>query len=197
MIGISILRASVLMVLVTQSQAATLEFQGDAAVDNGSGFSPALHNMLLSGGDRVRAIKGCAKILYDNGYCAKVCDGRMAVVYSTPPEPVRGSAVKDASAPPRHVVNVSLNHTPAEVPTSPGLAGGGSLKDAPVLVAAPQTPDSNWLAAGLAAAAGGGTVIAIASGGESRAASPVSQTPGGGTGIAIANSGGESRAASP
>src|SRR6476646_2192944 len=79
----SFVRASVFALFITQSQAATLEIQGSALVDKGAGFMPASNNALLDGGDRVRATKGCYKIIYENGYRTKVCNGQLAVVFST------------------------------------------------------------------------------------------------------------------
>ena len=43
-----IIGASVLALLGGQAQAATLQLQGLAAVDNGQGFLPAVNNMQLS-----------------------------------------------------------------------------------------------------------------------------------------------------
>jgi hypothetical protein len=57
MIEKSILKAFVLTLLVSPSQAATLEFQGLASVDKGSGFGPAFNYMQVDGGDRIRALK--------------------------------------------------------------------------------------------------------------------------------------------
>jgi hypothetical protein len=174
----SIFTTSLLTFLITQSQAATLEFQGAASVDTGSGFSPALHYMALKGGDRVRAFKGCAKIIYDNGYCSKVCDGQMVVVFSTPPEPVASCSLRDTFAvsatPTRYSPDGSFKDIPAVSATpSEYVRGGGSLKDAPVVVAVPGTTEVDLLPAGLLAAAGGGMAFAIAnSGGNDRAASP-------------------------
>ena len=91
----SFLKASLLTFLITQSQAATLEIQGSASVDKGAGFIPASSNMQLDGGDRVRAIKGCTKIIYNNGYRTKVCNGQLAVVFSTPPEVISNGSLKD------------------------------------------------------------------------------------------------------
>ena len=174
----SILTTSLLAFLINQSQAATLEFQGAASVDTGSGFSPALHYMALKGGDRVRALKGCAKIIYDNGYCSKVCDGRIVVVFSTPPEPGASCSLRDTSAVSATTTGYSpdgsFKDTPAVPPAPPEFVGGGSLKDAPVVVAVPgMTTEVDLLPAGLLAAAGGGMGFAIAnSGGNDRAASP-------------------------
>jgi hypothetical protein len=177
MIGNSTLGASALILFIAQSQAATLEFQGDASVDNGSGFSPALHYMLLNGGDRVRALKGCAKIIYDNGYCTKVCEGQMAVVFSTPPEHVGSCTPRNvpvaSSTEPEYVADGSLTDTPAASPKSPAYAGNGSLKDTPAVISSPQAPNSDLLPAGMLLAAGGGVAFAIATtGNDSRPASP-------------------------
>lgn len=189
MIVNSILRASMLALFIAQSQAATLEFQGAASVDNGAGFSPALHYMILNGGDRVRALKGCAKIIYDNGYCAKVCDGQMAVVFSTPPEHIGSCAPKEApvpsSATPEYVTSGSLNDTSPVFPKSAEYVGGGSIKDTPAVIGSPQTPDGDLLPAGLLLAAGGGMALAIGTAGDD------------GTATAIAKAGDSSRAASP
>lgn len=90
-----IIGASVLALLAGQAQAATLQFQGLAAVDNGQGFVPAVNNMQLSPGDRVRAQKGCALIVYHEGAESKICNGGMAVVVADMyPAPV-GSSFKD------------------------------------------------------------------------------------------------------
>ena len=177
MIGNSILRVSVLTLFIAQSQAATLEFQGAASVDNGSGFSPALHYMILNGGDRVRALKGCAKIIYDNGYCAKVCDGQMAVVFSSPPEHLGSCIPKDPPAPsstaPEYVANSPLEDIPPVPPKLPEYVGSGSLKDTPAVIGSPQTPDGDLLPAGILLAAGGAMAAAIAATGDnSRPASP-------------------------
>ena len=190
----SIFTAALLTTLITQSQAATLEFQGAASVDTGSGFSPALHYMALNGGDRVRALKGCAKIVYDNGYCSKVCDGRILVVFSNPPETRANCSLGDTSAVSATTTGYSpggsFKDTPAVSPAPPQPVGDGSLKDAPVVLAVPGTTEVGLLPAGLLAAAGGGIGFAIAnSGGNDRAASPMA--------IAITNSGGNDRAASP
>jgi hypothetical protein len=98
MIGNSALRAPVFIFLLTQAQAATLELQGTASVDKGSGFDIAFHNMHVDGGDRVRALKGCVNIVYDNGYRTNVCNGRLAVVFSTPPGFVANGSLKDTPA---------------------------------------------------------------------------------------------------
>ncbi len=153
MIVNSILRASVLGFLISQCQAATLESQGVVSVDKGSGFRPATSNMALSGGDRVRALKGCAKILYDNGYSTKVCDGQMTVVFSTPPDYIPTGSLKDAPA-------------AGETPQSPAVVGTS------------RSPSEDLLPAGLLVAAGVGTAVAIATStvdksmDETRAASP-------------------------
>lgn len=94
----SLLKASLLTFLITQSQAATLDLQGIALVDKGAGFTPASNSTHLDGGDRVRAINGCARIIYDNGYRTKVCNGQLAVVFSTPPEVIANGSLKDTPA---------------------------------------------------------------------------------------------------
>jgi hypothetical protein len=91
----SLVKASLFALFITQSQAATLEIQGSALVDKGAGFIPASNNVVLDGGDRVRATKGCSKIIYENGYRTKVCNGQLAVVFSTPPEVITNGSLKD------------------------------------------------------------------------------------------------------
>jgi hypothetical protein len=133
--------------------------------------------MILNGGDRVRALKGCAKIIYDNGYCAKVCDGQMAVVFSSPPEHLGSCTPKDPQAPsstaPEYVANSPLEDTPPVPPKLPEYVGSGSLKDTPAVIGSPRTPDGDLLPAGILLAAGGAMAAAIAATGDnSRPASP-------------------------
>ena len=84
--------------IATQVQAAVLQLQGLASVDNGGGFMPATNNMQLNPGDRIRAKEGCALIVYHSGYQSKVCDGQMAVVVSDVPQPVTTGSLKDTPA---------------------------------------------------------------------------------------------------
>jgi hypothetical protein len=53
--------------------------------------------MQLSPGDRIRVTAGCAKVVYDNGYLSKLCQGQMTVVAYNPPAPQAYSgSLKDA-----------------------------------------------------------------------------------------------------
>jgi hypothetical protein len=90
--------ASMFTLLMAQAQAATLQLEGLASVDAGRGFAPATNNMLLNPGDRIRAGKGCALIVYNTGYLSKVCNGQMAVVLSDPPQPNYAGSLKDTPA---------------------------------------------------------------------------------------------------
>jgi len=97
---------TVLTLLGTQTEAAFLQLQGAASVDNGAGFVPAIGSMLVKPGDRIRVTAGCAQIIYDNGYLNKICKGQMAVVFSDPPQPAPGGG--------------SLKDTPAYAPAGTG-----------------------------------------------------------------------------
>ena len=77
---------SIFALLSTQVEAAVLRVEGVASVDGGSGFVPAVNNMQLKPGDRVRAKKGCVLVVYDGGNLSKLCDGQMAVVVSEVPQ---------------------------------------------------------------------------------------------------------------
>lgn len=83
-----ILGVAVLALVTAQSNAAVLQLQGVASVDNGGGFIPATNNMQLNPGDRVRVNSGCALVVYDSGYSSKVCGGSMAMVVAETPPPV-------------------------------------------------------------------------------------------------------------
>ena len=93
----AILSASVVALLATQAEAAVLQLQGIASVDNGGGFVPATNNMQVNPGDRVRVNSGFAYVVYDNGYQSKVGGGQMAVVVSDAPRPVFGRRARNAS----------------------------------------------------------------------------------------------------
>ncbi len=88
----AILSASVVALFATQAEAAVLQLQGIASVDNGGGFVPATNNMQVNPGDRVRVNSGFAYVVYDNGYQSKVGGGQMAVVVSDAPRPVLAGA---------------------------------------------------------------------------------------------------------
>ena len=90
-----VLSISMITLIATQTQAAVLQLQGLASVDNGGGYMPATNNMQLNPGDRIRAKEGCALIVYHNGYQSKVCNGQMAVVVSDVPQPVTTGSLKD------------------------------------------------------------------------------------------------------
>ncbi len=81
-----VLIVSIFALLSTQVEAAVLRVEGVASVDGGSGFVPAVNNMQLKPGDRVRAKKGCVLVVYDSGHLSKLCDGQMAVVVSDVPQ---------------------------------------------------------------------------------------------------------------
>ncbi|MGA7326101.1 MAG: hypothetical protein WBX25_16855 [Rhodomicrobium sp.] len=105
---------TMLALLGTQAEAAFLQLQGAASVDNGSGFIPAVGNMLVKPGDRIRVTAGCAQVIYDNGYLNKICKGQLAVVFSDPPQPAPGGG--------------SLKDTPVYEPAGTGddwLTAGG------------------------------------------------------------------------
>jgi hypothetical protein len=106
-----VLGASMITLLATQAQAAVLQLQGLASVDNGAGFMPATNNMQLNPGDRIRAKEGCALIVYHSGYQSKVCNGQMAVVVSDVPQPLTTGSLKDT---PTYV---------AQEPSDTGLLG--------------------------------------------------------------------------
>ncbi len=93
-----VLGVSMVTLIATQVQAAVLQLQGLASVDNGGGFMPATNNMQLNPGDRIRAKEGCALIVYHTGYQSKVCNGQMAVVVSDVPQPVTTGSLKDTPA---------------------------------------------------------------------------------------------------
>src|SRR5258708_7676614 len=93
-----VLSVSMITLIATQAQAAVLQLQGLASVDNGGGFVPATNNMQLNPGDRIRAKEGCALIVYHTGYQSKVCNGQMAVVVSDVPQPVTTGSLKDTPA---------------------------------------------------------------------------------------------------
>ncbi len=116
-----ILCASVLALLATQAGAAVLQLQGIASVDHGGGFAPAVNNMNLNPGDRIRADSGCANVVYDNGYRSKVCGGQMALVMYNPPQPLMAGSLKD---PPVYVAPVAQNDL-----LTPGLVvlGGAGI----------------------------------------------------------------------
>ena len=162
MIRNSILAACVLTSLVAQSQAATLQLQGTASVDQGSGFGPASSYMLLNGGDRVRALKGCAKILYDNGYSAKVCDGQMAVVFSDPPEYVASGSLKDSPAVVTAPDALNSDLLPAGLLAATGIGAAVAIG-----TAGGSDANGSGRTVGSGANGGGSTV-----GGGNRAASP-------------------------
>ncbi|MFZ0569589.1 MAG: hypothetical protein WAM63_03740 [Rhodomicrobium sp.] len=84
-----VLIVSIFALLSTQVEAAVLRVEGVASVDGGSGFVPAVNNMQLKPGDRVRAKKGCVLVVYDGGNLSKLCDGQMAVVVSEVPQQPR------------------------------------------------------------------------------------------------------------
>jgi hypothetical protein len=85
-----------LLFLGGQAQSAVLQVEGLASVDAGKGFTPAASNMQVNPGDRIRAGKGCARIVYHTGYESKICNGQMAVVVADPPSaPARTSSLKD------------------------------------------------------------------------------------------------------
>ncbi len=88
----TILSASVVALFATQAEAAVLQLQGIASVDNGGGFVPATNNMQLNPGDRVRVNSGFAYVVYDNGYQSKVGGGQMAVVVPDAPRPFSAGA---------------------------------------------------------------------------------------------------------
>ena len=88
----AILSASVVALFATQAEAAVLQLQGIASVDNGGGFVPATNNMQVNPGDRVRVNSGFAYVVYDNGYQSKVVGGQMAVVVPDAPRPVLAGA---------------------------------------------------------------------------------------------------------
>jgi hypothetical protein len=89
-----------LLFLGGQSQSAVLQLDGLASVDVGKGFKPAVNNMQVNSGDRVRAGKGCALIVYHTGYESKICSGQMAVVVADPPSaPVAAVSLKDRPDP--------------------------------------------------------------------------------------------------
>jgi hypothetical protein len=88
----TILSVSVVALLATQAEAAVLQLQGIASVDNGGGFVKATNNMQLNPGDRVRVNSGFAYVVYDNGYQSKVGGGQMAVVVSDAPGPFSAGA---------------------------------------------------------------------------------------------------------
>src|SRR5215813_7971564 len=94
-----ILSVSVLALLTAQVRAAVLQLDGVASVDRGSGFNPAINNMQLRPGDRIRVTDGCAKVVYDNGYLSKLCRGQMTVVaYDPPPPQALSGSLKDTPA---------------------------------------------------------------------------------------------------
>ena len=93
----AILSASVVALFATQAEAAVLQLQGIASVDNGGGFVPATNNMQVNPGDRVRVNSGFAYVVYDNGYQSKVGGGQMAVVVPDAPRPVFGRRARNAS----------------------------------------------------------------------------------------------------
>jgi hypothetical protein len=90
-----VLSVSMITLIATQAQAAILQLQGHAFVDNGAGFRPATNYMQLNPGDRIHAEEGCALIVYHNGYQSKVCNGQMAVVVSDVPQPATTGSLKD------------------------------------------------------------------------------------------------------
>jgi hypothetical protein len=95
-----ILSISVLALIAGQAEAAVLQLDGAASVDRGSGFAPASNNTQLRPGDRVRVTDGCARVVYDNGYLSKLCQGQMIVVAYDPPAPQSYSgSLKDAAEP--------------------------------------------------------------------------------------------------
>jgi hypothetical protein len=82
--------------LATPARAAFLEVQGSASVDKGYGYAAATNNMAVSPGDRVRALRGCTLIIYENGYQSKLCSGQMALVLADPPRMTANGSLKDA-----------------------------------------------------------------------------------------------------
>ena len=106
-----VLSVSIITLITTQAQAAVLQLEGLAFVDNGAGFRPAANYMQLNPGDRIHAKEGCALIVYQNGYQSKVCNGQMAVVVSDVPQPVTTGSLKDT---PTYV---------AQEPSDTGLLG--------------------------------------------------------------------------
>jgi hypothetical protein len=90
----------VLLFASGQAQSAVLQVEGLASVDAGRGFTPATSNMQVNPGDRVRAGKGCALIVYHTGYESKICNGQMAVVVADPPSAQdRAVSLKDPLGP--------------------------------------------------------------------------------------------------
>ncbi len=87
-----ILSGAVTALLAAQAEAAVLQLQGIASVDNGGGFVQATNNMQLNPGDRVRVNSGFAYVVYDNGYQSKVGGGQMAVVVPDAPRPFSAGA---------------------------------------------------------------------------------------------------------
>jgi hypothetical protein len=83
MLRTSIAGLAIAAIAVTSAFATHLsEVQGTALVNKkAAGANTELHP-----GDRVKAVSGSAKIIYDNGAVVKVASGRTVVVLSNPPE---------------------------------------------------------------------------------------------------------------
>ncbi|MBI4725450.1 MAG: hypothetical protein HY765_10885 [Rhodomicrobium sp.] len=76
---------AVLLLFTAGAQSAVLKVQGSAVIDRGSGFVPAVDNMEVLPGERIRVVYGTANIVYENGYTVPVQQNQVAAVMSSNP----------------------------------------------------------------------------------------------------------------
>jgi hypothetical protein len=89
--------ALVAALTASSAQAATLtNISGVVSVDKGSGFVPAVSDVVVSSGDRIRVVDGSASIDYGSGCAVQVGRGQVvAVAYETPCAGTPAGGLKD------------------------------------------------------------------------------------------------------